>query len=409
MQNLLQNKPLIADEIKWLKSLRDNGERVFLLPTTKTEYWRYTKLHDIKNTNYVMDISPYKVKPVNVGLDGYVVYFLNGQFAPQYSNLPQGVEVIPLIEAIITKADTKKYLCQLADANKYPFAALNQKYLNEGIYLKIEKNIDLKKPIILVHHTHNECENLFYNLHNLIMLGEGSSATFLEYHTYSGQLKSRYFGNHVNEIYVGANATLNHYKLQDEAYHAVHIATNFAQVGSFAKYNNFWFQKGANLGRNEVKVILAEEGATTNVDAGYKMSGWATLDTTTDIEHLVPNTQSSQLIKGVVDGEARGVFQGKIHIHPQAIHTEGHQLHKAILLSDNAEVDCKPELEIYADDVKCSHGAATGEMDKEQLFYMLSRGICEEDAKQILVEAFLEEVLEKLPNIIIREWIKSQI
>ena len=139
------------------------------------------------------------------------------------------------------------------------------------------------------------------------------------------------------------------------------------------------------------------------------MSGWATLDTTTNIEHKVAGTQSSQLIKGVVDGEAKGVFQGKIHIHPNAIQTEGHQLHKALLLSDSAEVDCKPELEIYADDVKCSHGAATGELDKEQLFYMLSRGISEDDARKMLVEAFLDDALEKIPNIVIREWFKSQI
>ena len=128
------------------------------------------------------------------------------------------------------------------------------------------------------------------------------------------------------------------------------------------------------------------------------MSGWATLDTTTNIEHLAPQTFSEQLVKGVVNGDARGVFQGKIHIAPDAVQTAGHQLHKALRLPDTAEIDVKPELEIFADDVKCSHGAASGELDEQQLFYMQSRGIGREEAKQILIDAYLEDV---------RNWIKS--
>ncbi len=409
MQNLLQNKPLIGEDVSWLRELRQKGHESFSLPDAKTEYWRYTKLHDIRNTDYVMDVPFYKVKPVNVGLEGYILYFLNGSFSPQHSNLPQGVEVMPLIEAVFTVPEAQKYLGKIADAKIHPFAALNQAYLNEGIYIKIEKNIELKKPLILVHHTHNEGESLFYNLHNLIVLEENAKASLLEYYTYSGQIKSRYFGNHVNEIILAKGAGLNHYKFQDEAFYAVHIALSCAEVDEGAAYSHFCFQKGANLGRDETHIRLLAQGAAANIAAAYKMEGWATLDTTTEIEHLAPQTYSNQLIKGVVGGEAKGVFQGKIHIAPGAVKTEGHQLHKALLLSDNAETDCKPELEIYADDVQCSHGAATGELDKEQLFYMLSRGIGEDEARQILVEAFLDDVLEKLPSAEIREWMKSRV
>ena len=136
------------------------------------------------------------------------------------------------------------------------------------------------------------------------------------------------------------------------------------------------------------------------------MNGWATLDTTTDIEHLAANTFSRQLVKGVVGGDAKGVFQGKIHIAEGAVKTEGFQLHKALLLSDTAEVDVKPELEIFADDVKCSHGAASGELDEEQLFYMRSRGIGLQEARQILIDAYLDEVMTKVGSEKIREWIK---
>lgn len=137
------------------------------------------------------------------------------------------------------------------------------------------------------------------------------------------------------------------------------------------------------------------------------MNGWATIDTTTDIEHLEPETYSSQLVKGVVGGDAKGVFQGKIHIAPHAVKTEGTQLHKALLLSDSAEIDVKPELEIFADDVKCSHGAASGELDEEQLFYMQARGIGRDEAKQLLIDAYLEDVFCRIASEPIRCWLQG--
>ena len=152
-----------------------------------------------------------------------------------------------------------------------------------------------------------------------------------------------------------------------------------------------------------------EEEAKAEVNAAYLMNGWATLDTTTDIEHLAEKTYSSQLIKGVVGGEAKGVFQGKIRIAPNAQKTEGRQLHKALLLSDTAEIDVKPELEIYADDVKCSHGAASGELDQEQLFYLRSRGIGEEEARQMLIDAYLTDVVARVDDPEIRDWLRGQI
>ena len=163
------------------------------------------------------------------------------------------------------------------------------------------------------------------------------------------------------------------------------------------------------MGRNETKVDLLQENAKAQVDAAYIMNGWATLDTTTDIEHLSPKTDSDQMIKGVVGGEARGVFQGKISIDKDAQETEGHQLHRALLLSDTAEIDVKPELEIFADNVKCSHGAACGELDQDQLFYMRSRGIGEDEAKQILIDAYLLEVINRIDDEQIREWVRSNV
>ena len=220
---------------------------------------------------------------------------------------------------------------------------------------------------------------------------------------------SCYFNNIVNEIYLGAGAELNHYKFQNEACKAAHIAFNAVRIKRNGVYNGFCLQKGADLGRNETRVQLLEEEAKAEVNAAYLMNGWATLDTTTDIEHLAEKTYSSQLIKGVVGGEAKGVFQGKIRIAPNAQKTEGRQLHKALLLSDTAEIDVKPELEIYADDVKCSHGAASGELDQEQLFYLRSRGIGEEEARQMLIDAYLTDVVARVDDPEIRDWLRGQI
>ena len=235
------------------------------------------------------------------------------------------------------------------------------------------------------------------------------AAGLVEYYCYDGAPKSCYFNNIVNEIYLGAGAELNHYKFQNEACKAAHIAFNAVRIKRNGVYNGFCLQKGADLGRNETRVQLLEEEAKAEVNAAYLMNGWATLDTTTDIEHLAEKTYSSQLIKGVVGGEAKGVFQGKIRIAPNAQKTEGRQLHKALLLSDTAEIDVKPELEIYADDVKCSHGAASGELDREQLFYLRSRGIGEEEARQMLIDAYLTDVVARVDDPEIRDWLRGQI
>lgn len=410
MSGLLQEISLIGNEIPWLAALRQAGREAFAaagVPTAKTEAWKYTKPRELNADDFVMaEPETHSCRPVELPFDSYQIRFENGFFSPEGSILPQGVEVLPLIEAAMFRPEARKYLGKLAEAGRHPFAALNQAYLNEGVYIRVERNVELKKPIALISHTTPGAQNLFFNLRNLIVLEENAHAVIVEYHTYDGEVKSRYFANLVNEIYLAPGAVLNHYKVQDEAFKANHVALSVAAVEQGALYNSLCLQRGANIGRNETLVKLLAEGAEAEVNAAYVMNGWATLDTTTDIEHLAPCTASRQLVKGVVGGDAKGVFQGKIHIAPGAVQTSGSQLHKALLLTDTAEVDVKPELEIFADDVKCSHGAASGELDEEQLFYMRSRGIGLEEAKQILVDAYLEEVIARAGDEKIREWIK---
>lgn len=345
---------------------------------------------------------------VDLPFEAYQLHFLNGQFIPIYPVLPHGVEIMTLMEAVINQ-DAKPYLCKLLDVEKHPFAALNTAYMEEGLFIRIAQNTKLEKPLIFINHTSVDNENLFYNLRNLVVVESGAEAELIEWYNYSGAEKSRYFANSVNEIFVNRNAKLKHYKMQDEAFKANHVALNLVRVKENGIYDAFCLQRGANIGRNETKVMLAEEQASAEVNAAYVMHGWATLDTTTDIEHLSPQTFSHQLVKGVVGGDAKGVFQGKIHIAEHAVKTEGFQLHKALLLTDTAEIDVKPELEIFADDVKCSHGAASGELDEETLFYMQSRGIGREDAKQILIDAYLDDVINKISSEPVRVWFKGMV
>lgn len=413
MANLVQDIKLIGNEILWFRQLRENGLEAFGrqgIPTAKTEAWKYTKPRNLNTDDFVIEFSlDEKNSCPRVPFDGYCICFSNGIFNPAQTKLPQGVEVLPLIEAVMFNSETRLFLGKLTDVEKYPFAALNSSYMNEGVFIRIDKNVSLKKPLVLINHTTSGNKNLFFNLRNLIVLEEGAEAEFVEYYTYSGDVKSRYFANVVNEVFIGRNSRLNHYKLQNEAFKSDHIALTTVQVKRDGEYNSFCLQKGADIGRNETRVILKEENARTNVDAAYIMNGWATLDTTTDVEHLAPYTYSGQLVKGVVGGDAKGVFQGKIHIAPHAVKTEGRQLHKALLLTDTAEIDCKPELEIFADDVKCSHGAASGELDEEQLFYMQSRGIGREEAKQMLIDAYLDDVVNHIANEKIKSWFKENI
>lgn len=410
MGGLLQNISLIGDEIPWLKTLRQKGRQAFAsagIPGAKTEAWKYLKPRELDAADYVLSVPETSASAANLPFECYRICFANGRFSPAFSNLPAEIEVVPLVETFMDKEGQAPFYADHVDwLEQYPFAALNMAYLNEGVFVRIPEDCHLDKPVVIDSHTACGEANLFSNLHNIIILEKGAKAEILEYYHYSGEIKSRYFNNIVNQIFIAENANLRHIKVQKEAFKAAHIAVSPVSVNAGGRYESFCLQLGADIARNETKVMLKQAGAECEVNAAYRIDGWAKIDTTTDIEHQAPCTISHQLVKGVAGGHAKGIFQGKIHIAKDCVQTEGNQLHKALLLSENAEVDVKPELEIFADDVKCSHGAACGELDAEQLFYMRSRGIGEEEARQLLIDAYLDEVISKVGDEKIRAWIK---
>ena len=238
---------------------------------------------------------------------------------------------------------------------------------------------------------HAGSEPVSFHPRHLIVVGVGSVATIVESHVGDGT----YFTNSVNEISVGDGAVLNHYKLQNDGSEAYHLAANLVRIGDRAVYDSFVLQVGGKLARNEVRTELGER-VECRLNGAYLGRGEQHIDNTTFVDHAAPNSSSREVYKGVLDESARGVFQGKILVRQDSQKTDGHQLNKTLLLSQGTEIDSKPELEIYADDVKCSHGATTGELEEEQLFYLRARGINLEMARGMLVAAFVGEALAEM-------------
>lgn len=406
-----QNIELWGEDIPWLAGLREKGLSAFIkqgLPTAKTEAWKYSYVKESAFNDLIIDTELHHCQcgkechchmADDLPFAVIKVHFCNGKPDTEHTELPRGLVIKPLVEAIYDK-EAQKYLNKSFENGQFPYAALNTAYLEQGLMIVAERNAIIEKPVLLAYHSHGQ--NLWQNVRNLIVLESGSQLTLLE--DFSGD-DEFYFNNIVNEIYIGNEAVLTHYKRVTAP--ALHIALNSVVVRQNGKYNAFCAQGECRLARNESYIQLQQEGAEANANGAYRLYNNGHSDITTNIRHLAVHTTSNQLVKGVLDGNSRGVFQGQIHIAPNAQQTEGYQLHRALLLSDNAEIDCKPELEIFADDVKCSHGATSGDLDKEQLFYMQTRGITLDDAKQILIEAYLNEVLLKVENEQIREWLKE--
>ncbi len=227
-----------------------------------------------------------------------------------------------------------------------------------------------------------------------IALGAGATLTLIE----TARGEGSYLHAPVFEVELGEGARLNHYRLQDESAEAVHVATIFAEIAGGAGYESFTLNRGARLSRNETHARLGGKAADVHLNAAQLLNGTQHGDVTTVVRHDAPDCASRQTVKSVLAGAARGVFQGRIEVDRIAQKTDGYQMNQALLLSDEAEIDSKPELEIFADDVKCSHGATIGALDPEQLFYLRSRGVPEAEAKSILIRAFLDEALEPVTD-----------
>jgi Fe-S cluster assembly protein SufD len=390
--------------LPWLSDLRSEGIERFAslgLPSQREESWKYTNLRPLQRTGFTPapaadSVSIEKLPGLfpQSGI-GHRVIFVNGRLRQCISmpgELPEGVELGGLAEALGRDPDgIAGHLGRIGRLDGQAMLALNTALMRDGLLLRVGRGVSIPLPIEVVYVGAAGAEPVSFHPRNLIVLEPGSKATIVEHHVGLGG--GGYFSNSATEILLQEGAELHHYKVQEDGAEAVHIATLHARMERDAAYDGFTLTTGARLSRNEAALQLAGPGAECHLNGAYLMRGRQHCDNTSVIDHLMPRTTSREVFKGVIDDHARAVFQGRIVVHPDAQQSNGHQLSKALLLSDLAEVDAKPELEIYADDVKCSHGAAAGDLDHDALFYLRARGIPEAAARRMLIEAFLGETI----------------
>ncbi|HEX4112891.1 MAG TPA: Fe-S cluster assembly protein SufD [Stellaceae bacterium] len=382
------------------------GERGF--PSRREEAWRFTSLRPLADKFFPpqmasrptpMPMADMAARLRRYGLErSYRLVYLNGIFHSLLGDLPKGVWLGSMARAIAERPEVAKRAIADSDlVGGQPFASLNAALFVDGFVLALDEGQILDRPVEIVHIADN-AEAASIHLRNVIALAPNSRVTVTE--TYIG--KGPYWTNAVTNVSVGEGATLTHIKLQDEGTGALHFGLLRASLASSAIYRNFGLTLGANLSRQDVQVLLGD-GAEVDVAGAYLQRGDQDATNAIVVDHAAPNAITRELFKGVLDERAHGAFLGTIRVREGAQKTDAKQTSRALLLSDRASVDTKPELEILADDVKCAHGAAVGDLDKETLFYLRARGIGADEARRMLIEAFVLEAVETVEQPELRE------
>jgi Fe-S cluster assembly protein SufD len=384
-----------------VEALRDRAAAAFRrtgFPTRRAEAWKYTDLALVSGAVFGEPLTSVDDAPGLPPAAHPRAVFVDGRFRPDLSTLGS----LPFTAESLGQAlpRLEGALGALARPEEHPMAALNGMLLEDGLVVDVPDGIVGGVLELLSLAAESERAPAYHPRH-LVRLGAGASLTIVE--SAIGPHASRYLHNPVFEIQVGEAARLAHGRLQQEGGAGLFLSTVYARVGAGAAYDNFTLNAGAKLARNEIHLALIGPKAEAHMNGVQLVGDGQHADTTTSLDHAAPNCASRQTYKTVLAGRSRGVFQGKIHVHQVAQKTDGYQMNQALLLSPEAEIDSKPQLEIYADDVKCSHGATVGELDADHLFFLRSRGIPEAQAKAILVEAFLTEAVEAVADETIRD------
>ena len=358
-------------------------------PTNRVEAWKYTSLRPLSRQRFA-PATPDKEAEVSLLGEGPRIVLVNGFLREDLSTVP---------------VDRWAGPDGMADAEGEPLVALNAAMAGDGYALTVG---DVREePIEIVHATVPGPTGPVAQSRNRIVIASGGAAHIIERHIGLGA--GAYFVNGVTEVEVAAGGRLRHTKLQDEGADAHHLWFMPARLGLNAVLESTVFTFGARLSRNQIEADILGEGAELSLKGAYAVSGRQLADHTSRIEHRAPGATSRQVYKGAIGGQARGVFQGHIVVAEGAQKTDGHQLNRALLLSGRAEIDAKPVLEIYADDVQCSHGATAGDIDGDALFYLRSRGIPADAARGLLVRAFLAEILDGVPEGALRSAVEERI
>ena len=373
----------LRDRLPGDAATRDAAAEAFAasgLPTVKSEAWRYTSLRPLADIAFQEPLTEVSQAPLLGPLpDMPCLVLIDGRYQPDLSTPPDGVTVTTFAQTPIFEPG----------GAALPMVALNTMLAEDGIKLHVAANVAAGTLLILALAPDGHRPIDFHPRHRIV-LEPGAQLSIVEIARGEGT----YLHNAVTSISVGIGATLTHARLQQEAADAFHLNTTIAEIAERGTYDAFVLTLGARLARTEVHARLAGPNAAVHLNGAQLLDNNQHADITTVVAHDAPNCASRQTVKNVLDGRSRGVFQGKIEVARIAQKTDGYQMNQALLLSPQAEIDCKPQLEIYADDVKCSHGATVGELDADQLFFLRSRGIPLASARAILVRAFLTEALD---------------
>lgn len=399
----------LRDRLPGERDARDAAAEMFRnsgLPHVRNEAWRYTSLRPLTELSFYEPLT--EIGGSFAGrdealvarlpsLDASRIVFVDGRFRPEFSDVPDGVPVTSFGQAATFGV--------LARPDREPMVALNTMLAEDGAVIDVPAGVDAGTLLLASIATDLPNRAVTFHPRHTVRLGEGARLAILEVAIGAGS----YLHNPVTEVTVQDGAVLTHVRLQDEAAGAFHLATIYADVAAAATYDFFLLALGARLSRTEVHSRLHGERGTVHLNGAQLLGGSQHADFTTIVRHDAPSCASRQTVKNVLSDRSRGVFQGRIEVARVAQKTDGYQMNQTLLLSPEAEVNSKPQLEIYADDVKCSHGATIGELDTEQLFYLRSRGIPDDRARSILVRAFLSEALDPIGHEPMRQALEAAV
>jgi Fe-S cluster assembly protein SufD len=368
-----------------IRFIEENG-----IPNNKHEDYKYCNLEAVfrkefksisNKFNTVANVDVHKLK------DCFSIVVVNGEYNEGLSDKIPEIKI-----STLAKADVKAHITKYADVNSDAFIAINTAFSSNGLYIGI--NDVVKKPVHIINIVSVK-ENSFINPRQLIVLEKNSEATLVESFV-SVNSTGKLFHNHLSEVILNENAKLNSYRLQNEDENCFQVNTVQVNVNRYANYATNTFTFNGSVVRNNLNVVLASDLCESHLNGLFISSGTKLIDNHTLVDHQKSNCQSNELYKGIAKDKSTGIFNGKIYVRKDAQKTNAYQSSKNILLSEDATINTKPQLEIYADDVKCSHGTSTGKVDDDALFYLKSRGIGEESARKLLLQAFAQEVIDKI-------------
>ena len=400
----------------WIRERRDAAAKRFAavgFPNTRQEDWRFTNVAPIADAKFPLAAGSFSQAAAlvsSVAVPGSLrLAIVNGQFAAGVSDLsamPKGLRIAGLRDGARDGTDgLEQHLGKVFSIDAHPFAALNASHLDDGVAIFVTSGAVIETPIHIVVVTSGDGKPVAAHPRVLGVAGANSQVAIAQ--TFIGIAGDEYFNNAVAEVVVGEGAIVEYYTDQRESERAFHVANIQAHVAAKGVFASHAFSTGARIQRHDIGIALKGEGADCTMNGVYLADGERLMDTHTSLDHAMPHCTSHEIYKGILAGKARAVFNGRIIVRIDAQKTDAKQTNRALLLSDEATINSNPQLEIFADDVKCTHGAAVGQLDEEALFYLQARGLTRVEARDMLLHAFAGEVIEGLKIPALREQIEK--